>query len=95
MPKKTDDVLKGRAVRLMLEHVKEYPSRAAVIAVVARQEGVGRESVRRWVVQAEMDTGGREGVLSEEAAEIKTLKAENRRLREDVAILKAAPTAHP
>ena len=64
----------------------EYPSRAAAIAAVARQEGVGRESLRRWVVQAEIDTGARDGVTSSEAAEIKALKAENRRLREDVAI---------
>jgi transposase-like protein len=90
MPKRTDQVLKDRAVRLVLEHASEYPSRAAAIAAVARQEGVGRESLRRWVVQAEIDAGAREGVTSDEAAEIKALKAENRRLREDVAILKAA-----
>jgi transposase-like protein len=90
MPKRTDEVLRARAVRLVLGHEKEYPSRAAAIGVVARQEGVGRESLRRWVVQAEIDTGAREGVTSNEAAEIKALKAENRRLREDVAILKAA-----
>ena len=67
-------------------HEKEYRWRAAAIAAVARQEGVGRESLRRWVVQAEIDNGARDGVTSSEAAEIKALKAENRRLREDVAI---------
>jgi transposase-like protein len=46
--------------------------------------------VRRWVIQAQIDHGQRQGVSSEELAEIKVLKAENRRLREDVAILKAA-----
>jgi len=50
--------------------------------VVARQEGVGAESLRRWVVQAEIDAGQREGTTSEELAEIRRLKAENRRLRE-------------
>ena len=59
---------------------------------VARQLGVGKESVRRWVVQAEVDGGGRPGTTSEESAEIKKLKAENRRLREDNEILKAATT---
>ena len=39
-----------------------------------------------------IDAGVRDGQTSEEAAEIKRLKAENRRLREDVAILKAATT---
>ena len=36
--------------------------------------------------------GARQGVTSEELAEIKALKAENRRLREDVDILKRATT---
>lgn len=65
---------------------------AKVIAAVARQEGVGAELLRRWVVQAEIDAGEREGQTSEEHVEIRRLKAENRRLREDVAILKAAAT---
>ena len=92
MPKKIDPALRERAVRLVLEHRAEYPSAAKAIAAVARQEGVGAESLRRWVVQADIDAGVRDGQTSEEAAEIKLLKAENRRLREDVAILKAATT---
>lgn len=92
MPKKIDPALRERAVRLVLEHRVEYPSTAKAIAAVARQEGVGAESLRRWVVQADIDAGVRDGQTSEEAAEIKRLKAENRRLREDVAILKAATT---
>jgi transposase-like protein len=59
---------------------------------VARQLGLGRETVRRWIVQAEIDEGARPGVTSVEQAEIKRLKAENRRLREDVDILRAATT---
>ena len=62
----------------------------AASAAVAKQVGVGRETVRRWVVQAQVDGGQRGGVTSEELAEIKRLKTENKRLREDVAILKAA-----
>lgn len=92
MPKKIDPALRERAVRLVLEHRAEYPSTAKAIAAVARQEGVGTESLRRWVVQADIDAGNRDGQSSEEAAEIKRLKAENRRLREDVAILKAVTT---
>jgi transposase-like protein len=53
---------------------------------------VGKESVRRWVIQSEIDAGIRDGVTSEESDEIRRLKAENWRLREDVAILKAAAT---
>ena len=92
MPKKIDPALKERAVRLVREHRAEYPSNAKAVEAVARQEGVGRESLRRWVMQADIDAGERDGVTSEETAEIKRLKAENKRLREDVAILKAATT---
>lgn len=92
MPKKIDQQLRDRAVRLVLEHRAEYPSNAKAIAAVARQEGIGNESLRRWVVQAEIDAGTRDGQTSEEHAEIRRLKAENKRLREDVAILRAATT---
>jgi transposase len=90
MPKKIDPELKARAVRLVLEHRSEYPTTTAAVLAVARQVGVGKESLRRWVNQAEVDSGDRPGVSSEEHEEIRRLKAENRRLREDVAILKAA-----
>lgn len=92
MPKRIDPAVKDRAVRLVIDHQQEYPSQTAAIMAVARQEGVGSESLRRWVVQAQIDDGTRAGVSSDEHAEIKRLKAENRRLREDVAILKAATT---
>jgi transposase len=90
MPKKIDEELKARAVRLVREHRAEYPTLTAAVLAVAKQVGVGKESVRRWVAQAEVDAGTRPGVTTNESAEIKRLKAENRRLREDVAILKAA-----
>ena len=90
MPKKIDEELKARAVRLVMEHRGEYPNLTAASLAVAKQLGVGKESVRRWVLQADIDAGRREGTTSEESEEIKKLKAENRRLREDVAILKAA-----
>ncbi|APH02816.1 transposase [Janibacter indicus] len=92
MPKKIDPELKARAVRLVMEHRGEYPNLTAASQAVAKQVGVGKESVRRWVIQADVDAGRREGTTSEESAEIKRLKAENRRLREDVAVLKAATT---
>ncbi len=92
MPKKIDPAVRERAVRLVLEHRAEYPSNAKAIAAVARQEGVGAESLRRWVVQADIDAGNRDGQTTEEHAEIRRLKAENKELRDKVAILKAATT---
>ncbi len=77
-------------MRLVSEHRQEYPSLTAAAEAVSKQLGLGRETVRRWVVQADVDTGRRQGVTSEELEEIRRLKSENRRLREDVAVLKAA-----
>ena len=90
MPKKIDEELRARAVRLVNDHLGEYPSVTAASAAVAKQLGVGRESVRRWVVQAQVDGGQRQGATSQELAEIKSLKAKVRRLEEDNAILKSA-----
>lgn len=90
MPKKIDPALKERAVRLMREHGGEYSSPSAAAVVIARQLGVGKESVRRWAEQAGVDACARPGVTTEEHAEIKRLKVENRRLRENNEILEAA-----
>ena len=90
MPKKIDPELRARAVRLVNDHLGEYQNVTAASFAVAKQLGVSRESVRRWVAQADIDTGARAGVSSEDLAEIKTLKAKVRRLEEDNAILKAA-----
>ncbi len=90
MPHKTDPAVRERAVRLVVDHRSEYQSQTQAIRAVGRQEGVGYESLRRWVAQHEIDVGTREGLTSEENAEIKRLRAENRRLREDNEILKRA-----
>lgn len=77
-------------MRLVLEHLSEYPSLTAAAEAVARREGVGKESVRRWVIQAQVDGGQRPGASSDELAEIKELKAKVRRLEEDNEILRRA-----
>lgn len=90
MPKKIDPELRARAVRLVADHLGECSSVTAASASVAKQLGVGGETVRRWVVQAQIDSGARPGLTSEESAEIKRLKAENKQLREANEILRAA-----
>ena len=47
MPTKIDEQLKARAVRLVSEHLQDYPTLTAACEAVARQVGVGKESVRR------------------------------------------------
>lgn len=90
MPKKIDPQLRARCVRLVREHQQEYPTLTAAVLAVARQESVSKESVRRWLRQAEVDDGARPGVTSEESVEVKRLKAEVKRLREDNEILRRA-----
>ena len=90
MPKKIDPEVQARAVRLVTDHLGEYSSLTEASTAVAKQVGVGRETVRRWVRQAQVDGGRCDGVTSEELVEIKTLKSKVRRLEEDNAVLKAA-----
>ncbi|WLP88966.1 IS3 family transposase [Gordonia sp. NB41Y] len=90
MPKNIDPEVKARALRMLAEHGGEYSSTTAAAAAIAKKLGVSKETVRRWAVQAEVDGGRRPGASSTELAELKRLKAENKRLREDVEVLKAA-----
>lgn len=57
---------------------------------MGEQLGLGRETVRRWVCQAQVDRGERDGVDSATAEEVKALREENKRLREANEILRAA-----
>ncbi len=68
----------------------EYASLTACCDQVGRRLGLGKETVRRWAVQADIDAGARPGVSTEQGAEIKRLKAENRRLTEDLEIMRRA-----
>ena len=60
------------------------------IGQVARDFDLTETAVREWVRQADVDAGKREGLTSEEKAELAQLRRENRRLKEDVEILKRA-----
>jgi transposase-like protein len=77
-------------MRTIAEHRSEYATPTELAKVIAARERLGRETVRRWIVQYDIDAGTRPGVSSEEHAEVKALKAKVRRLEEDNAILKAA-----
>ena len=58
---------------------------------VARDFDLTETAVREWVKQAERDTGtGDGGLTSDERQELAALRRENRRLKEDVEILKRA-----
>lgn len=84
--------LKERAVKMVLDLRSQDPKDHSVITRVSRQLGVGTESLRTWVNQAEIDDGRRTGLTTEERAEMADLKKEVRELRRANAILQAAAT---
>jgi len=91
MPKQYPRDLRDRAVRLVCEHRADYGTEWEAIGSIAAKLGIGSaETLRKWVRQAEIDTGARAGTSSEESAEIRRLKRENAELKRANEILKAA-----
>ena len=83
--------VRERAVRMVGAAIEEAGGeRYGIISRVAKQLGIGSESLRNWVSQAEVDGGQRRGVRSEEKRRIAELERENRELRRANEILKAA-----
>jgi transposase len=65
-------------------------SRFQAIKQVAPKLNISIESLRRWVEQAEVDTGTKPGVTSDAQEEIRRLKRENAELRRANETLKTA-----
>jgi transposase len=84
--------LKERAVRMVLDLQRSDPGDKNVISRVARQLGVGGESMRIWVKQTQVDAGTRAGLTTEEREELKRLRQENFELQRANDILQAAAT---
>jgi transposase len=75
---------------MVLETIAETGERHGVVGRVARQLGVGTETLRNWVRQAEVDGGRRPGMATPDRQRIVDLERENRELRRANEILKAA-----
>jgi transposase len=60
------------------------------VGQVARDFDLTETAVREWVRQAEVDTGERDGLTTEERRELSALRRENKRLQADVDLLKRA-----
>jgi transposase-like protein len=82
--------VRDRAVRMVREHRRDYGSEWEAILSIASKIGCTGESLRRWLRQAERDTGERAGLTSDERARLKALERENRELRQANEILRKA-----
>jgi transposase len=75
---------------MVFETIQQTGERHGVITRVAERLGIGAESLRGWVRQAETDRGQRPGVTTAEQHRIAELEREVRELRRANDILKAA-----
>ena len=80
MPPAHPPEFRRRAIELARE-------RAKPIAQIAADIGISESCLRTWLRQADVDEGRREGLTTEERAELVRLRRENRVLRMEREIL--------
>jgi transposase-like protein len=82
--------VRERAVRLVFEQQREHGSQWAAIQSVASKLGCTAETLRRWVRQAERNTGPRADVTTSERDRLKALEREIFELKRANEILRKA-----
>lgn len=82
--------VRERAVRLVQEHLDEYPSLWAAARSIAPKIGCTAETLQEWVKRTEVDAGVRAGTTTADAQRIKELEREVKELRRANEILKTA-----
>ena len=89
-PRVYPDEFRERAVRLVHEWRKERGVADGGLQAVADQLGLNRETLRRWLVEQEVEAGERPGLTQAERSRIRELERENRELKRANEILKTA-----
>jgi len=89
-PSRYSPEVRERSVRMVLEHQDEHGSQWQAIGSIASKIGCTSETLRKWVRQAERDTGRRPGLTSDEKQRLKDLEREVRELRRANEILRKA-----
>ncbi len=79
-----------RAVRLVQEAEAGHETQWAAISSIAAKIGCTKETLRRWVREAERDDGKRPGLKTDERQQLKELERENRELKRANEILRKA-----
>lgn len=83
MPAPFPEEFRKRAVMLAREGDKP-------VVRVAEELGISVSGLRRWLAQADVDEGRREGLTSSEREELRKLRRENRVLRMERELLSRA-----
>lgn len=89
-PSRFSQEVRERAVRLVMEQRPTHPSEWAALQAVATKMGTTAETLRKWVRQAERDTGQRPGLTNSERERLAALEGENRELKRTNEILQTA-----
>jgi transposase len=82
--------VRERAVRLVLEQQEQHGSQWAAMGSIASKMGCTAETLRKWVRQAERDSGKRGGRTSTDLERLKVLERENLELKRANEILRKA-----
>ena len=89
-PRVYPDEFRERAVRLVREWRDARGVDDGGVTAVAKQLGLKRETLRRWIIEEEIEDGTRAGLTRDERARMAELERENRELRRANEILKSA-----
>ncbi len=89
-PSRYSPEVRERSVRLVLDQADKHSSQWAAIQSVASKIGCTAETLRKWVRQAEYDSGGRDGLTTTERERMKNLEREVKQLTRANEILRKA-----
>ena len=83
MPRNTrySPEVRERAVRMYFDHRPDFKSDWAAFTSISSKLGMTPETLRTWVLRAEIDGGKRAGLSTNERDRLRQLEKENRELR--------------